>query len=117
MSMHLASQTHSGATDCGASLHYLQESWSVLPPHVREAVFTLVDAGMLLQRGRSPNSSLREGIREASDVRECTEEMSWQIAQRCRAVIQTCLREEEWSDADREFFRIINEEIVARTER
>jgi hypothetical protein len=29
------------------------------------------------------------------------------LARRCRMIIQTCLREEEWLDADREFYLII----------
>lgn len=32
------------------------------------------------------------------------------IALRCRRIIQTCLREEEWADADREFYRVVREE-------
>lgn len=31
------------------------------------------------------------------------------IAVRCRNIIQVCLREEEWLDADREFYRIARE--------
>jgi len=33
------------------------------------------------------------------------------LAKRCRSVIQACLREEEWHDADLEFYRIIREEL------
>lgn len=29
------------------------------------------------------------------------------MARECRTVIQSCLREEEWPDADREFFGVI----------
>lgn len=32
-------------------------------------------------------------------------------ARRCRRIIQACLREEEWTDADREFYLIIREEL------
>lgn len=31
------------------------------------------------------------------------------IALRCRRIIQACLREEEWPDADREFYLVIRE--------
>ena len=31
------------------------------------------------------------------------------IARRCRRIIQTCLREEEWPDADREFYLVARE--------
>jgi hypothetical protein len=33
------------------------------------------------------------------------------MAVRCRRVVQVCLREEEWIDADREFYQIIREEL------
>lgn len=33
--------------------------------------------------------------------------LAWEMARSCRRVIQTCLREEEWRDADEEFARII----------
>ena len=29
------------------------------------------------------------------------------MARRCRSIIQACLREEEWRDADREFYDVI----------
>ncbi|KAJ3053072.1 hypothetical protein HK102_011784, partial [Quaeritorhiza haematococci] len=32
-------------------------------------------------------------------------------ARRCRHIIQVCLREEEWTDADREFYLVIREEL------
>jgi hypothetical protein len=35
------------------------------------------------------------------------------IARRCRFTIQACLREEEWGDADREFYGIAREELEA----
>lgn len=38
-----------------------------------------------------------------------THQAAIRIARRCRHVIQVCLREEEWPDADREFYRIIRE--------
>lgn len=40
-----------------------------------------------------------------------THETAIRIAQRCRYIIQACLREEEWADADREFYRICREEL------
>ena len=42
-----------------------------------------------------------------------THETAIQIARRCRYTIQACLREEEWGDADREFYRIAREELEA----
>ncbi len=35
------------------------------------------------------------------------------IAKRCRHIIQACLREEEWADADREFYRVVREELAS----
>jgi hypothetical protein len=32
------------------------------------------------------------------------DELSWRLAQECRTTVQACLREEEWEDAEREFF-------------
>ncbi len=34
---------------------------------------------------------------------------SIRLARQCRFIIQACLREEEWADADREFYRIIRQ--------
>lgn len=33
--------------------------------------------------------------------------LSMRLARQCRHIIQVCLREDEWIDADREFTRII----------
>jgi hypothetical protein len=38
-------------------------------------------------------------------------EAAARMAKRCRFLIQVCLREEEWGDADREFYIIICEEL------
>jgi hypothetical protein len=35
------------------------------------------------------------------------------IARRCRRIVQACFREEEWIDADREFYLIVREELEA----
>lgn len=40
-----------------------------------------------------------------------THEAAIRIARRCRHVIQAVLREEEWMDADLEFYRIAREEL------
>lgn len=42
-----------------------------------------------------------------------THEAAIRIARRCRHIIQACLREEEWGDADREFYRVAREELEA----
>ena len=38
-------------------------------------------------------------------------EAAIRIARRCRWLIQSCLREEEWGDADREFYLVVREEL------
>ena len=38
-------------------------------------------------------------------------ETAVRAARRCRWLIQACLREEEWGDADREFYLILREEL------
>ncbi|RUL81765.1 hypothetical protein [Tautonia sociabilis] len=40
-------------------------------------------------------------------------EAAIRIARRCRHVIQCLLREEEWAEADREFYRVAREELEA----
>ena len=39
------------------------------------------------------------------------------IARRCRNIIQACLREEEWGDADMAFFQICLEELSKKPAR
>lgn len=34
------------------------------------------------------------------------DEAAWHVARECRQIIQGCLREEEWPDADREFYGV-----------
>jgi hypothetical protein len=41
-----------------------------------------------------------------------THETAIRIARRYRRVIQACLREEEWADADQECYRICREELA-----
>jgi hypothetical protein len=36
-----------------------------------------------------------------------THALALRLARACRHVVQACLREEEWADADREFYAII----------
>jgi hypothetical protein len=78
----------------------IAEAWPSMPPHIREAIATLVDAGMTSSDCRQSAS----GSAEAGSI----DALSWRIARQCRAVVQTCLREEEWADADREFCAVIS---------
>jgi hypothetical protein len=38
-----------------------------------------------------------------------THETAVRLAVQCRRIVQACLREEEWPEADREFYLIIRE--------
>ena len=38
-------------------------------------------------------------------------EAAIRLARRCRGIVQACLREEEWNEADREFYLVIREEF------
>jgi len=40
-------------------------------------------------------------------------ETAIRIARRCRHIVQACLREEEWADADREFYLVARQELEA----
>jgi hypothetical protein len=42
-----------------------------------------------------------------------THETAIRIARRCRHIVQACLREEEWADADREFYKVVRQELEA----
>jgi hypothetical protein len=71
--------------------------WVVLPPHTREAIVTLIPAGVASSNSRASD------LPKLSSV----EAMAWRVARECREVVQSCLREEEWAGADREFFKVI----------
>ena len=43
----------------------------------------------------------------AEQRRKSREELAMRLSQGCRYIIQGCLREEEWQDADQEFFQVI----------
>jgi DNA-binding FadR family transcriptional regulator len=81
----------------------IAEAWSTLPPHIREAIQTLVEAALPAARPADPQKVeiLSEEASRGSD------EVAWRIAKECRSIVQGCLREEEWQDADREFFEVI----------
>jgi hypothetical protein len=40
-----------------------------------------------------------------------THETAIRIARRCRSIVQACLREEEWIEADREFYKVARDEL------
>lgn len=42
-----------------------------------------------------------------------THEAAVRMAVQCRRIVQACLREEEWIEADREFYMVIRQELEA----
>lgn len=80
----------------------IADAWPSLPPHIREVIQTLVDAASAADRTGSPGL-----YRDLDRASVTTDEAAWRMAQECRRVVQPCLHEEEWHDADREFFRVI----------
>ena len=80
------------------------EAWPELPPHIRGAILTLVDAS-------TAGSNRREWM-TSSIQKPQLDDLALQLARKCRVVIQSCLREEEWGDADREFFAVISAGLV-----
>jgi hypothetical protein len=88
-------------TSIPATVCRIADAWPGLPPHIREAILTLVDAGLCgAQRDRLPDESTDA---QRGDLGALASELAWQ----CRNVVQDCLREEEWPDADEEFCRVI----------
>ena len=50
---------------------------------------------------------------ESQATDRLTHETAIRIARRCRHIVQACLREEEWAEADREFYRVARQELEA----
>ena len=48
-------------------------------------------------------------IRQDGPADPAVHELAMRLARQCRHIIQACLREEEWPEADREFYLIIRE--------
>ncbi len=44
---------------------------------------------------------------ESASTDPAIHSLAIRLARQCRNIIQSCLREEEWRDADTEFYRVI----------
>lgn len=88
------------------TLARLAAAWPILPPHIRDAIQTLIDAGLALSS--TPVREIRKP-NPGSNGRPSHEQLVRRLARQCRGVIQNCLGEEEWQDAESEFFDIIAE--------
>jgi hypothetical protein len=66
------------------------------------------------QSGEGPGSERQNASAHATcdQDRSNIGEIAWQLAQQCRSIVQACLREEEWQDADREFCDVIRQGIT-----
>jgi hypothetical protein len=67
----------------------IADAWPHLPPHIQDAMGTLIDA-----------SGYCQVAQVVPRQRSLTRETAWQVAQQCRSIVQSCLREEEWGVAD-----------------
>ena len=45
-----------GPQDVDPAIDYIQRAWPFLPPHVRDALFTLIDAALLQQQSKGEQS-------------------------------------------------------------
>ena len=72
------------------------------PEGVRTAITMLIKAS---------NPSVLDLGRLADERRKSRDELAMRLAQECRYIIQGCLREEEWLDADYEFYEILNPHV------
>ena len=66
-----------------------------------------------------PAASKREGpmFVVSHPVDPKVHEAAIRLARRCRCIVQACLREEEWADADREFYAVIREGLEQFTDK
>jgi len=87
----------------------IADAWAVLPPHIRETMQTLVDAGLMAaSNGEAPHQLISQSI-TAWNHRDRTpnEALARRIARRCQDIFQGRLREGEWQNAEHEFFEVV----------
>ena len=92
------------------SVSRIADAWPLLPPHIREAILTLVDAAVQINGSQVSRQTLDyEGKDKEWDRFRGFARV---LAIRCRAVVQDCLWEEEWHDADEAFCEVITEGLA-----
>lgn len=79
-------------------LQFVLSGWHKLPKAVQLTIAVLIQASV---------PGLAEPVTAAEHRGRKREEVAMQIARDCRYIIQSCLREEEWQDADQEFYEVI----------
>lgn len=77
------------------TLHWVVKNWDQLPPLVIELIQRI--STLTLGTPTEPSYPIKKFAR--------------MCARRCRSIVQGCLREEEWLDADLEFYGAIEDEI------
>ena len=89
-----------------ADLHRVISSWDALPQAIRTAVMAVI--GTVVSHADNSSSHAQGG-------RASLDETARRIARECRGIVQGCLREEEWLDADGEFFKVIKKGSIAES--
>jgi len=89
----------------------IADAWPALLPHIREAILTLADAGLDVDRASSADEPSSETT-TTSLTRYDFDEVARRVAKECRYIVQACLREEEWQDAEEEFVELIADGIA-----
>ncbi len=113
----VANLSHCESVPHPPAVAWIADAWPGLPPHIREAVLTLVDAGLMSTVSNGLGQfSRQEPVKGGADPNgPDTNAVAWRIARQCRDIVQGCLREEEWHDADLEFFAQIKNGIAELT--
>jgi hypothetical protein len=91
--LHLMDTQSQLLSSIGPDLQAVMSGWNRLPDAVRTAITMLVRANV-------PELPDPEKVNDERDKNRKAAAM--QIARDCRFIVQRCLREEEWQDADQE---------------
>jgi hypothetical protein len=95
--LHSGSSKRQFLASIDPELQLVLSGWHKLPEAVQSAIAMLIRANV---------PELPEA-KEDSHGSRIAEDLAMRIARDCRYIIQGCLREEEWQDADQEFYEVI----------
>jgi hypothetical protein len=87
-----------------ADLQRVIAAWDALPQAIRAAVMAVIGT----VAPRTDHSPLL-----AQQSRAGLGDTARRLARECREIVQGCLREEEWQDADQEFAKVIRAGLMA----
>ena len=86
-------------------LDILISAWHRLSDHLQAALVAIIESPELaLPAGNSVSRSDASSSVQLPILADGIEPLARALAYRCRSIVQSCLREEEWTDADQEFF-------------